>query len=316
MPLVTHTARDQSVRMSARRTDSLWLFRVWGIDVYLHWAWLFVAFIQISYRANAYSSIGWKVVEYLALFFIVLLHEFGHALATRQVGGTADQILLWPLGGVAYVSPPPRPGAELWSIAAGPLVNVVFFFVFSLALVIKGIPLNAGGLSDFDALLRNVWFINTALLFFNLLPVYPLDGGQILRALLWFVIGRARSMYVASVVGFLGAAALGLWALKQQSIWLGIITFYLISNCRRGWAHAKALTALEQIPRRREYTCPACHTHPPIGPVWRCHECGTEFDTFETRGRCPNCQITFPTTICIDCRKSFPLAEWTPTMPE
>ena len=48
---------------------------------------------------------------YLALFSIVLLHEFGHALACRQVGGKADQIVLWPLGGVAYVAPPPRPGA-------------------------------------------------------------------------------------------------------------------------------------------------------------------------------------------------------------
>ena len=49
-----------------------------------------------------------------------MLHEFGHALACRQVGGQADLIVLWPLGGVAYVNPPPRPGALLWSIAAGP----------------------------------------------------------------------------------------------------------------------------------------------------------------------------------------------------
>ena len=67
----------------------------------------------------------WPVLEYLALFVIVLVHEFGHALACRQVGGQANQIVLWPLGGVAYVAPPPRPGATLWSIAAGPLVNVV-----------------------------------------------------------------------------------------------------------------------------------------------------------------------------------------------
>ena len=65
-----------------------------------------------------------NVLEYLALFGIVLLHEFGHALACRQVGGTADRIMLWPLGGVAYVNPPSRPGATLWSLAAGPLVNV------------------------------------------------------------------------------------------------------------------------------------------------------------------------------------------------
>src|SRR6478672_6964479 len=71
-----------------------------------------------------YSSVGWTIAEYLALFLIVTLHEFGHAMACRQVGGTANQIVLWPLGGTAYVDPPPRPGATLWSIAAGPLVNV------------------------------------------------------------------------------------------------------------------------------------------------------------------------------------------------
>ncbi len=86
------------------------MFRVLGINVYVHWAWIFVAIYQIQYRSNAYSSLGWKIAEYLSLFLMVLIHEFGHALATRQVGGTANQILLWPFGGVAYVSPPPRPG--------------------------------------------------------------------------------------------------------------------------------------------------------------------------------------------------------------
>src|SRR5204862_5485748 len=78
----------------------------------------------INNRAGRYSSLTWNILEYLALFLIVLLHEYGHALACRQVGGTANQIVLWPLGGVAYVNPPPRPGPTLWSIAAGPLVNL------------------------------------------------------------------------------------------------------------------------------------------------------------------------------------------------
>jgi hypothetical protein len=73
-------------------------------------------------------------------FLIVTLHEFGHALACRQVGGQANQIVLWPLGGVAYVDPPPRPGATLWSIAAGPLVNVV------LLPILLGLDLVGGSL--------------------------------------------------------------------------------------------------------------------------------------------------------------------------
>src|SRR3984885_182136 len=103
---------------------SIHLFRIKGIDVYLNWSWFLVALFEIEARKGRYSSVLWNVAEYLALFAIVLLHEFGHALACRSVGGTADNIMLWPLGGVAYVNPPQRPGATLWSIAAGPLVNV------------------------------------------------------------------------------------------------------------------------------------------------------------------------------------------------
>src|SRR5450755_2579575 len=110
--------------MPTGRQGSIHLFQFKGIDVFLHWSWFLVAAYEIQSRNGRYSSITWNVLEYLALFLIVLLHEFGHSLACGQVGGQANQIVLWPLGGVAYVDPPPRPGATLWSIAAGPLVNV------------------------------------------------------------------------------------------------------------------------------------------------------------------------------------------------
>src|SRR6058998_4208816 len=115
--------------MTSIRQGSIHLFRIAGVDVFLHWSWFLVAAFEISGRTRTYSSLSWNILEYLALFSIVLLHEYGHALACRQVGGIANRIVLWPLGGVAYVDPPPRPGATLWSIAAGPLVNVVLFFV-------------------------------------------------------------------------------------------------------------------------------------------------------------------------------------------
>ena len=111
--------------MLPSRSGSFPLFRLLGVRVYLHWWWFIFAAFEIALRSRAYSSHTWNIAEYLALFLIVLLHEYGHALACRQTGGTADEIILWPLGGVAFVRPPPRPGAELWSIAAGPLVNVV-----------------------------------------------------------------------------------------------------------------------------------------------------------------------------------------------
>ncbi|MEX2045048.1 MAG: hypothetical protein WD941_06820, partial [Opitutus sp.] len=102
--------------MTRSHSGSIRLFHVSGIHVFLHWSWFVVAVIQLTYRRSHYSSIAWTIAEYLALFLIVLLHEFGHSLACRQTGGQANEIVLWPLGGVAFVSPPPRPGAMLWSI--------------------------------------------------------------------------------------------------------------------------------------------------------------------------------------------------------
>src|SRR5262250_2446879 len=180
------------------------LFRVKGIDVFLHWSWFLVAAFEITNRQNVYASALWNVLEYVAIFVIVLLHEFGHALACRQVGGEAKRIPLWPLGGVASVSPPQRPGATLWTIAAGPLVNV------GIAVVLLATNTAANALNLWQTAPNAKEFIhalsitNLVLLVFNLLPVYPLDGGQILRSLLWFVMGRAKSLMVASAVGFVG----------------------------------------------------------------------------------------------------------------
>src|SRR5437764_12147452 len=144
--------------MALSSQSSLRLFRFSGIDVFLHWSWFVVAIFEINGRNGRYSSISWNIAEYLALFAIVLMHEFGHALACRQVGGNANRIVLWPLGGVAYVDPPPRPGATLWSIAAGPLVNVA---LLPILLGLGFLSRSVGGVhSDTYHLLRAVAYIN------------------------------------------------------------------------------------------------------------------------------------------------------------
>src|SRR3954470_24156352 len=145
------------------------IFRLFGIDVFLHWSWIVVALIEIQYRRGEYGSVAWNVAEYLALFAIVLLHEFGHALACRQVGGRADRILLWPLGGVAFVDPPPRPGAMLWSIAAGPLVNVLLAPVFLAAFMFTHAA-GSGASHDVRHFTVSLLAIDIVLFVFNMLP--------------------------------------------------------------------------------------------------------------------------------------------------
>jgi Zn-dependent protease len=296
--------------MPNTRQRSFRLFRLAGIDVFLNWSWFLVAIYEVQARNGSYSSVAWNVFEYLALFVIVLMHEFGHALACRSVGGTADHIMLWPFGGVAYVNPPQRPGATLWSLAAGPLVNVALAPLLWAAVAVSGHMGWAATMPNFDKLLQAVLWIDISLLIFNLLPIYPLDGGQILRSLLWYVMGRGRSLMTATVLGFFGLAGFIAMAVWMRSIWLGAMAVYLAMNCWNGFRYAQSLRKFEKLPRRAGFACPSCHTAPPLGDYWRCGNCQQSFDTFATGGVCPHCATQFAVTRCLDCQALRPMSEW------
>jgi Zn-dependent protease len=290
---------------------SLRLFRFSGIEVFLHWSWFLVAVYEIQTRdGGRYSSIQWNILEYLGLFLIVLLHEFGHALACRQVGGRANRIVLWPLGGVAYVDPPPRPGATLWSIAAGPLVNV------ALVPVILGLGYvgrHAGWYHlapDLPVLLKWISVINISLFGFNILPIYPLDGGQILRSLLWFVFGRARSLMIAASIGLAGVVGFVGLAVWLRSVWFGALAAFMLLNCWSGLKQARALLTIAKLPRREGFLCPRCKSKPPLGDFWTCSHCQHAFDTFQAGAACPACGTRFDVSRCLDCGWAFPMDQW------
>jgi Zn-dependent protease len=296
--------------MLPTQQGSFRLFRVKGIDVHVHWSWFLVAVYSVSGRVPNYTSPIWAVLEYLTLFLAVLLHEFGHVLACRQVGGISNQIVLWPLGGVAYVAPPQRAGATLWSIAAGPLVNVVLLPIFvGLFYACRA----AGMLESNPDLARFLWaaiVMDVSLLVFNLLPVYPLDGGQILRSLLWYRLGRARSLKAAALIGLVGGAGLVALAVWWQSLWTGLMAGFLLFQCWGSYRQAGALRQLEQLPRRPHFTCRVCRASPPIGAYWVCPACKGAFDPFATAAVCPHCQTALALTTCVDCGDARPHRSW------
>ncbi len=226
------------------RSGVIRLFRFAGIEVFLHFSWFLVAAIYISGYIRRYELPVWGVLEYISVFVIVLIHEFGHALACRQVGGIANRIVLWPLGGIAFVDPPRRPGAYLWSIAAGPLVNVILLPVLAFVSMMAQASLPG---SDVAVFFRDLNFINAVLLGFNLLPVFPLDGGQIVRGLLWFPFGEIRSLQISSVIGLVGGAILGIVGLMAGSVWWAVLAFFLLSRAWYGWQQAKAMIVASKM---------------------------------------------------------------------
>lgn len=274
------------------------LARIAGIDLYLHWSWFLVLLLEFQDRGRAYTSHAWNLFEILALFAIVTLHEFGHALACKQVGGNAKQILLWPFGGIAYVDPPVRPGATLWTICAGPLVNVILIPLLW--------PLLTAGAGNYDLYLfgHAVFWINVGLLVFNILPIYPLDGGQILQSLLWFGMGRARSLMAAAVIGFVGVAGLFALAWRLGDLWLAAITVFILLYCWKGLQSARRLWALSKLPRHEGLACPWCQAAPPAEPLWRCHNCGQAFDAFAVTA-CPACHTEARMVPCPECGHVF-----------
>ncbi len=194
--------------------------RVAGIDVRIHLTFLLLPLyyaLSVYPKGGAPAAIG-AVVFILLVFFCVLLHEFGHALAARRYGIRTADITLWPIGGVARLERlPEKPSQELVVALAGPAVNVVIALVLYFLLGLGGIFLRDPG-DDPDAV--QLWNLptsllaaNIALVLFNLIPAFPMDGGRVLRALLAMRLPHARATQIAAMIGQGCAVVFGFWGI-------------------------------------------------------------------------------------------------------
>jgi len=256
---------------------------------------------------------------------------FGALLLSTLAVFVLETIALFALGRVSFGTPMPGHVASLLaaivlssacfaalgiatasllrsSQGASAAVNVILLPILSIALRFS--LFNADEPTDSGLFLYHVWWINLGLLIFNILPVYPLDGGQILRSLLWFVLGRARSLLAVIVLGFAGVAALIGVALWLRMPWFGILSVYILMNCWRGLQQARALLKLAKLPRRDGFACPTCNTPPVVGAYWVCNGCNQPFDTFQSLAACPNCSKRFSVTRCMDCGRLHSMEEW------
>ena len=224
--------------MSGRVTSQGWrLFRIAGIPLYIHPSWLLVLpLATLAFLRPLGGHAPEALVTALLLFGSVLLHELGHSLAALRLGVPVRSITLFMLGGVATIEREPRTAFGSLQVAvAGPLVSLGLALLFGLSI---------HAISHLQPLLglmaEELARLNLLLALFNLLPGLPLDGGQILQALVWQVSGsRERGVRVSGACGRLLAwmiMSFGLLLLFRggsiDSLWLVLIGWFLLGASR------------------------------------------------------------------------------------
>ena len=210
------------------------LCRVGGIPLQLHWTFLVLLGYLAWEGGRAAGLLGavWLLGFVIAAFACVVLHELGHACMAGRFGVRTDRILLMPIGGMAaFDRIPRRPREELLIAVAGPAMNV--------ALVLLGLVLGVRFAADWDPLLfpltlaefgRHLVAVNVVMGLFNFLPIFPMDGGRVLRALLSMRLPYLQATRWAVGTGkVLALAAMGLLAFwPNQPNWMGMALFTFI----------------------------------------------------------------------------------------
>lgn len=233
-------------------TWSLPLLRVAGITVRIHLLFLVFVIVQLS-RALApaqgqVADFTLTALSMAVLFVVVLAHEFGHCLACRLVRGDVDEILMWPLGGLAVCHPPRHWRAHLLTALGGPLVNVLILALAAPLLYMAtgqwaglAFPNPLDPLAELrDPRIARSWAhitlfmfnaLSMMLLAFNLLPLFPLDGGRIVQSALWPRLGWSRSMRLAVRAGYLTGMSLGIFGAVTNNWPLIAVAIFGLWSC-------------------------------------------------------------------------------------
>jgi len=218
---------------------SLKIARVAGINIAVHWTFLFlIAYIVVMtyYQGGDLSNILWSILFILTIFVCVILHELGHSLTGQRFGVSTPNITLLPIGGMANMQNiPDNPKHEFLIAVAGPAVNVVIaallYLIFQenitaayekmMQFVQEG--QQAGQISEEAqqyvsisgaSFLFYLFTVNVFLVLFNAIPAFPMDGGRVFRSLLSFWLNRVKATQIASVTGQIlavGFALLGIF---------------------------------------------------------------------------------------------------------
>ncbi len=225
---------------------SIRLGKIAGIDIDINYTWIIIVVLITWSLATQFMVIypGWGTATYwivglvaaILLFVSVLLHELAHSLVARSQGLPVRSITLFIFGGVSNIEREPQsPGVEFWMAIVGPITSIVIGII-ALLLYLSV----ARTASPLAAILNYLAITNILLGIFNLIPGFPLDGGRVMRSIVWKITGNLRTATrAASIVGEVLAVLfiiIGVLALFGgnvfDGIWLGFIGWFLLNAAR------------------------------------------------------------------------------------
>jgi Zn-dependent protease/predicted transcriptional regulator len=258
------------------------LGRIAGIAIGLHYSWFIIAFlIGMSLIEQFHASmpqwsnaVTWSAACITAVLFFVtlLLHELAHSLVAKAKGLKVRSITLFALGGVSQIeSESPDAKTEFWVAIVGPLSSLVIGGVCLLLAHVAGWT----GLMHVDnpvaAVLLWLGYINVILAIFNMVPGYPLDGGRVLRAVVWFFNkNQVRATQVAARTGQLVAFAFIIYGLFRfftvenfGGLWIAFIGWFLLDAARSSVAQVELMDVLRgrKVADLMERDCPIVDSH-------------------------------------------------------
>ena len=225
------------------RSKNIPLGKIYGIPIGLDYTWFLIfALLTWSLAVNYFPHEfkNWSAVQYwligaitaVMLFISVLLHELGHSVIAINYKIKVKRINLFIFGGIAEIAgEPPKPSAEFWIAIAGPIVSFMLAGIFYLLKqVFVSIP-------TIEAIVEYLAFINLILAVFNLIPGFPLDGGRVLRAIVWgFTKNLSRATFISATVGrflaffFIFIGAMNMFAGRfGTGLWVAFIGWFLES---------------------------------------------------------------------------------------
>ncbi len=233
-----------------------------GIDIDIHVSWIIIlVLLSVSLATGWFPQLysGWSTATYwliaflssLLLFVSVLLHELAHSLVARRRGLSVKNITLFIFGGVSNIEREPKsPGIEFQMAFVGPLTSLVIGVICFLLQV----PLR-GSNSPLEGILFYLAVTNILLGVFNLIPGFPLDGGRVLRSIVWRLTGNMlQATRVATLTGQIIAylfILLGIWLFfvgdLLDGIWLGFIGWFLLSAAQSANAQGMLTSVLRDV---------------------------------------------------------------------